>query len=132
MKKLLLAFLLFTGSLSAQEVFNDTCLTLRQVNFLIEECFIVKYQQQDLILAEKRSDALSMGITELGKSLGLKNQEIDLHILQNKECQADKADLTKLLNKAELRIKLQKVGICIVGGVAIAELAYIGILSVAK
>ena len=60
------------------------------------------------------------------------NTEIDLRLLQTSNCQSDKLYLEKQLHKALRGKRLFKTGFIIVGGLAITELGYIGLLTLIK
>ena len=134
MKKQKLNFiLLFSAMLLSTQYYgqiisgDSTCLTKEETDFFIEQCYTVKDQSLSLLLNDKTISALEQEVDFLHKESKSKDKEIDLRLLQNKNCQSDKTFLSHQLHSANRERRLFKTGFLIVGGFAILELGYIAI-----
>lgn len=127
--------MLLTASLKAQtsvSVVPDsmTCLAPGEMNYFIDQVYIVKEQGTSLVLKNKEIATQRSENEFLRNTIAEQNTIIDLHIKQNDFCQKDKKFLEGELHKANKSKRLFKAGFIITGGIAITELAYIGITRV--
>lgn len=107
---------------------SSICFTPNQVNFFIEQSWTISELNTSLILKDKEISTLNSESIYLRNTVKEKNDEIDLRLLQTSNCQSDKLYLEKQLHKALRGKRLFKTGFIIVGGLAITELGYIGLL----
>lgn len=103
-------------------VLLDSCLTTPQINFVIKQAFELKGTKAELANADVKNEVLTGYSHELNKIIYLKNQEIDLYLLQNR---ADKEQLLKQVDIANKSLKIQKLICSVLSGIITAELAYI-------
>lgn len=108
------------------------CLSPAQANFVIIQSYTVQEQELTIVLKNKQIDALEQEATQLRNEVSTRQQEIDLHIKQNQNCQADKTYLQGQLHKALRGRRLFKTGFILVGGFAVIEAGYIGLTAFLK
>src|ERR1035437_5092594 len=113
----------------SQATVYDTCLNQKQIGFVITQAFALQDEQIALSLCNDKIDLLNKKVGELNSVITAKNQEISLHLQQVSDIHLDNASLLKELHSAEIKIKLQRFGIYLIGSVAIVELGYIGLKS---
>lgn len=89
---------------------------------MIKQAFELKGTKAELANADVKNEVLTGYSHELNKIIYLKNQEIDLYLLQNR---ADKEQLFKQLDTANKSLKIQKLICSVLSGIITAELAYI-------
>lgn len=127
--------MLLTASLKAQtsvRVVPDsmTCLSPVEMNYFIDQVYIVKEQGTSLVLKSKEISSQRSENEFLRNSLAEKNTVIDLHVKKEAFCQSDKKFLEGELHKANRGKRLFKTGFIITGALAVTELGYIGVMRI--
>lgn len=108
------------------------CLSPAQANFVIIQSYTVQEQELTIVLKDKQIGALQQEATELRYEVSARQEEINLHIKQNQNCQSDKVYLEGQLHKALRCRRLFKTGFILVGGFAVIEAGYIGLTAFLK
>jgi hypothetical protein len=111
------------------------CITPSQITQHIEDAYVMKGLNKTVDMQAIIIDTLNKDVAYLkDESKMLKSEisenhkEINLRLLQNSDLQMDYKHLNELNVKANRRITIQKIGLYLLGGIAIAELGYIDII----
>jgi hypothetical protein len=107
-----------------------TCITPTQVIRHIQDHYILNGQSTSLDLMQDGIKNLNIENSSLRIDLSKKDDEINLHLLQNSNCKSDLDAKIKELKSANSEIIFQKIGLYILMGLAVTELGYIGLKTV--
>ena len=109
-----------------------TCISPSQVIRHIEDAYTLSGLYRSVELQGGSIDALNDAISSLKLDIAAKDEELKLSGIQFAYCQLDYQDLSGINKKANRKIKLQKVGLYLLGAVAVLEAGYIGVLKLIR
>lgn len=121
---------------SSQTVLTDTCLSVKQLDFLIEQCYTVKEQQETIQIKDSIISSLMFVVDNDGTIIAEKDNENELlrerHKNSVNDCTSDKKGLTDKIKVLEKNNRWQKLGLCITAPIAIIESAGFGVAYLLK